>query len=71
MTDTSSSILEEKLYTIKELADLLGISYTTARRYVYAGIIPAHKMRGRILVPKANILRALSESQILRSACRR
>jgi excisionase family DNA binding protein len=49
--------VQSKLYTLNEVADLVGMHYETVRRLMFAGEfpVPAFKMAGRWFVRRAQL----------------
>jgi excisionase family DNA binding protein len=54
---------EEQLYSIRQLAKILGISETAARVRVFRGQIKSVKLGASRLVPKSEIDRLLDQSR--------
>ena len=52
---------EKPFYTLKELADMLGIKHKSVYNLVYAGKLPARKWGGRWIVTKKDFERFLEE----------
>lgn len=48
-------ILDVKLYSVKEIADLLGVAYQTAQKYISEGKIDAQIIGGKRMVSEASI----------------
>ena len=57
---------EEKLYTSKEVMEILKISESTFRRYVKEGTIKASKINGRIRVSEKNLADVQKEVKSLK-----
>ena len=57
---------EEKLYTSKEVMEILKISESTFRRYTKQGIIKASKINGRIRVSEKNLAEVQKEIKSLK-----
>ncbi len=55
------------LKTVKEAADLLGVSEITVWRYVNKGKMLSTKIAGRRLIPISEITRVLAELQLQRA----
>jgi excisionase family DNA binding protein len=52
---------ESELLTLLDVALDLGISTTTARRYVLAGVLPSVRIAGRIRIPREAVAKAQRE----------
>lgn len=48
-------ILDIKLYSVSEVADLLGVSYPTAQKYISEGRMEAQVIGGKRMVTEANL----------------
>ncbi len=58
---------KEKLqrhFRIKKVAELLDISEKTLRRMINEGEILAHRIRGRILIPRSEILKIVEAAKV-------
>ena len=55
-------ILGVKLYTLRELGDLLGVGVTTVYRYIGTGRLEARKIGARKYVTEENLKRFLQSS---------
>ena len=54
---------ERLTYSIPEAARLLGLSKSTAYRAVESGDLPAIRLRGRLLVPRALLMQMLEQNR--------
>lgn len=52
-------ILDVKFYSVKEIADLLGVTATTARQYIKDGKIEAKKIANKIYVTEEQLRKFL------------
>ena len=59
MTEIHVAKLKREYLTVQKLADYLGFSANTIRRYAYAKIIPSINRHNRFHLP--SVLRALEE----------
>lgn len=48
-------ILDIKLYSVEEVADLLGVAYQTAQKYISDGRMEAQVIGGKRMVSEANL----------------
>lgn len=53
-------INDTKVYTLTEIAELIGVTYTTALRYVKAGRIPAARTGRGWLITEHSLMRYLN-----------
>lgn len=53
-------INDTKVYTLSEIAELIGVTYSTAQRYVKLGRIPAARSGRSWLVTEYSLLRFLN-----------
>ena len=64
----------DRTYTVKEVASILGVSYSTAydltRRSLEAGGIPAYKFGGSIRIKESDLKRWIDEQSTNRQAVR-
>lgn len=48
-------ILDIKLYSVEEVADLLGVAYQTAQKYISEGKMEAQVIGGKRMISEANL----------------
>ncbi len=59
---SAGTMTEEKIYTVKEVADILRVKPKTVRRMIALGELPAFKVRDEYRIRK-QVLDALMQSQ--------
>lgn len=49
-----------KLYTLREIAEMLGVTYQAVQKYAKRGLIPATKVGGKYLVTEQSLMKWLN-----------
>lgn len=52
-------IIKNRVYSIEEAAELLGISISTVRRHIKSGILPGNKLGGQYRVMGIDLIHAV------------
>ena len=59
-TQTATSPIERLAYSVQEAADMLGVHYFSVYRLIQRGKLKTcHALRGKILVPRTELLKLL------------
>lgn len=59
-------MVEDRLVSIKDAAELLALSPWTVRAWIVKGTISSAKLGGRRLIPESEINRLIAESKVPR-----
>ena len=63
MTPSAAAETERLTFTVPEVAAMLGLSRSTAYRLAADGDIPTVRVRGRVLVPRAALMKMLNSEE--------
>jgi excisionase family DNA binding protein len=59
---TNPAALERLAYSVQETADLLGVNYFSVYRLIQRGKLkPCRALRGKLLVPRSELLKLLEQ----------